>query len=541
MAYRLALVVALVASVADAQEHTAERLRIEYLDSPLTIDVPTPRFSYALAHPVRAQFQTSYRITLSSLAPAALVWDSGTVLSNKTLNIPYGGPPLASDSDYTWKITWADAGGALSSPSSATFSTALLSPAAWQGAEWLSSPLNGSLNTYRAELTLPATPTRARLYIHGLGYAKTFLNGALTDDHELGTFTTFQKRTLYDVVDVTSQLRSGCNALGVMLGHGWFSQPHVHAGQRQFRLLLSVTLPGSSAVQYYASTNGAGGGSTLSFAAAAGPVLLDDIYLGETYSGIVAATLAGWAECGFTPPQPWSPTEAPAESPSTFGSIISAHNVHIQTDRVYSVVSITQPQEHPNTFVFDFGQNMAGQTTLRVEDCPANTTITLIHNEILNVDGTVNRNLAKMLGTYICGGTGVEVYRTLFTYYGFRYVQVDGFPGVPGENAVTAHFVHSDVPQSGEFSSSSTLLNAIQHATRFASWSNLMDIPTDCPREWGVRPWPSPARPTRPGRRVLTFLFLSLFFSTSPHTPFFLRQRGRGLAGWATRSCPLRL
>ena len=475
------LLALLACAAAAAQQHTAERLRIEYLDSPLTIDVPTPRFSYALAHPVRAQFQTSYRITLSSLAPAAQVWDSGTVPSNTSLNIPYGGPPLASDTDYSWSVTWADAAGALSAPASATFSTALLSPAAWQGAEWLSS-INGSLNTYRAELTLPATPTRARLYIHGLGYAKTWLNGQLTDNHELGTFTTFQKRTLYDVVDVTSQLRAGCNALGVMLGHGWFAQPRVHAGQRQFRLLLAVTLPGSSAVQYFASTTGASGSGALSFTAAAGPVLADDIYEGETYSGVVAAALAGWAECGFVPPQPWAPSEAPAESPATFGSIISAHNVHIVTDRVYSVVSITQPVEHPNTFVFDFGQNMAGQSTLRVEDCPANTTITLIHNEILNVDGTVNRNLANMVGTYICGGTGVEIYRTHFTYYGFRYVQVNGYPGVPGEQAVTAHFVHSDVPQSGEFSSSSTLLNQIQHATRYASLSNLMDIPTDCPR-----------------------------------------------------------
>lgn len=121
---------------------------------------------------------------------------------------------------------------------------------------------------------------------------------------------------------------------------------------------------------------------------------------------------------------------------------------------------------------------MAGQTTLRVENCPPNTTITLIHNEILNTDGTVHRYLANMVGTYICSGTGVEEYRTLFTYYGFRYVEVQGYPGIPGEEAVTAHFVHSAVPQSGEFSSSSDLLNKIQHATRYASWSNLMDIPT---------------------------------------------------------------
>jgi alpha-L-rhamnosidase len=470
---------ALLCAVSPTDASAAFRLRIEYLASPLSIDVATPRFSYALSHPSRGEFQTSYRITVSSLFPsAATVWDSGTVQSNTSLNIPYGGPPLASDADYTWSVVWADSTGALSEPATATFSTALYSPAAWQGAAWVSSASAGAANTYRTEITLASAPSRARLFIHGLGYAKTWLNGALTDDHELGTFTTFQKRTLYDVWDVTSQLRPGCNALGVMLGHGWFSQPHVHAGDRQFRLLLSVTIGGTTT--YYTSGPGSSP-NALAFTAAQGPVQMDDIYDGETYSGPIAASLEGWTSCGFSPAAGvWAPTVAPATSPATFGSIISAHNVHITTDRTYSSSTITQP--FPGTYVYDFEQNMAGQTTLLVEDCPANTTITLIHNEILNPDGTVNRNLAKMVGTYICAGTGVETYRTHFTYYGFRYVQVNGFPGIPGEEAVTAHFVHSNVPQSGEFTSSNDLLNAVQHATRYASWSNLMDIPTDCPQ-----------------------------------------------------------
>ena len=312
--------------------------------------------------------------------------------------------------------------------------------------------------------------------MHALGYGKTWLNGALTDDHELGTFTTFQQRTLYDVVDVTPLVKAGCNAIGVMTGHGWFSQPKVHAGPRQFRLLLVLTAADGTTT-HLASSNA---GGSLVFAAAAGPVVADDIYLGETYDARVAASMAGWAACGFSPAPAWAPTEAPGESPATFGSVISAHGVHIRTDRTYSALAITSPL--PGVYVIDFGQNMAGQSEITVEDCPQGTNITLFHNEILNEDGTVNRNLAPMVGTYICAGTGVETYRTHFTYYGFRYVQVNGWPGVPGEEAVAAHFVHSAVPQSGGFSSSNAMLNAVQHATRFASWSNLMDVPTDCPQ-----------------------------------------------------------
>lgn len=477
----LALLALSLASVIGAQPSPATRLRVEYIDAPLTIDVKTPRFSWALVHSSRAQYQTSYHLIVTQVG-GATVWDSGVVTSNTTLNVPYGGSQLPSNTDFTWSLVWTDAQGATAGTATSTFSTALYTPTDWKNAEFVSSQQNGSLNTYRAEFTLSAAPVRARLFMHGLGYAKTWINGALTDDHELGTFTTFQQRTLYDVVDVTSLVHAGCNAVGVMIGHGWFSQPKVHAGPRQFRLLLSLT-DSTGAITYLASANAAGAPGALVFSAIAGPVLADDIYLGETYDGRVMASIDGFAACGFTPSAAWVPTVPPFESPLTFGSVISSHAVHIRTDRSYSVVDsgITQPK--PNVFVFDFGQNMAGQSTLKVEDCPVGTNITLIHNEILNPDGTVNRNLAPMVGTYFCAGNGgVEVYRTMFTYYGFRYVEVIGFPGVPGEETVSAHFVHSDVPQSGEFTSSSPLLNAIQHATRFASWSNLMDVPTDCPQ-----------------------------------------------------------
>jgi alpha-L-rhamnosidase len=468
---------------------SSTRLRVEYIDSPLTIDVPTPRFSYALVHSNRGEVQTAYHIVVQRILPGSepqTVWDSSLVTSSTSLNIPYGSSttPLVSDSDYLWTITWADSTGTLSTPVTGTFSTSWLGgEKEFSVADWISST-SDTQNTYRTEFTLPTTqaefPVRARMYITGLGYAKTWLNGQLTDDHELGQFTTFQQRTLYDVVDLTSQIRMGCNSLGVMLGVGWFAQDSIKAGPRQFRLVLSFT-DSTGKVTLMASKN-TGTSSDLVFKAIAGPVTADDIYNGETYDARIAANISGWLSCGYNDAS-WSSTIIPTITPTSFNAVISSHAVLIKTDRTYSVTpgGITQPTD--TAYVFDFGQNMAGQTLLRVEDCPVGTIITLIHNEILNVDGTVNRNLAKMVGTYICSGVGgIEEYRTLFTYYGFRYVQIEGYPGIPGEEAITAFFIHSDVPQSGEFMSSNLLLNKIQHATRFASWSNLMDIPTDCPQ-----------------------------------------------------------
>ena len=115
--------------------------------------------------------------------------------------------PLTSDTDYGWSVTWFGNDGAASLPAHGRFSTALFDRAAWRGAEFVSSPNNGSM--YRALLELPAAPVRARLYYAALGYGKAFINGVAVDDHELGTYTTFQERVLYDCVEVGPTLVAG--------------------------------------------------------------------------------------------------------------------------------------------------------------------------------------------------------------------------------------------------------------------------------------------------------------------------------------------
>jgi alpha-L-rhamnosidase len=504
--------VSMPAAWCDAVVFAPTRLRVDYLSAPITIDTNTPKFSWALDHPTRGESQTAYQITVSpASSSSAPLWDSGKVLSNRTLNILYAGPPLASDSEYDWTVTSFDSTSAPSAPASSTFSTALINPPAdFAGAEWLTTsavtPEDGGLNTYRsAPIHIDGPVVRARLYVAGMGYAKTWINGRLTDDHELGSFTTFEKRVLYGVVDVSSGfLAQGCNTLGIMLGHGWFAQPTINSGPRQVLALLSVTTEDGTTTYYPTSVNGtvARGATTppraagaavispLTFQATAGPVTADDIYIGESYDARVAAALDGWSTCAYAPPSGavvnWSAPVLSHKSPLAFGSRLSAHRVPIRTDLDYAVVPGGPSSPAPGVFVYDFAQNMAGQATLTVNDCPAGTVILLRHAEILFPNGSVHNHYlpeAPMLGTYTCSGaTSVETYRYLFTYMGFRYIQLEGYPGTPSETTVRAHFIHSDLPQTGEFLSSSATLNAIQHATRYASWSNLMDVPTDCPQ-----------------------------------------------------------
>ena len=127
---------------------------------------------------------------------------------------------------------------------------------------------------------------------------------------------------------------------------------------------------------------------------------------------------------------------------------------------------------------------VAGTTTLRVI-CPEGSQwIFMRYGESMQADGHVLNQYGNIMNSnYTCAGTGdVETYTTLFSYYGFRYIELTNWPGVPDEGSFTGHFIHSNVGQTGSFNSDNDQLNNIQHLTRFASLSNLMDVPTDCPQ-----------------------------------------------------------
>eukprot|EP00729_Bicosta_minor_P017132 gene17132-31839_t len=345
----------------------------------------------------------------------------------------------------------------------------------------------------------------------GLGYAKTWLNGNLTDTHELGQFVTFEERVLYDCVDVTAQIRNGVNAFGVMVGVGWFAAEGINVGPRQFLALLSVQTVDGSTVYYpstlTASSNSerenehaqqerqiqrdstrrdAGGGEVAAAAASGGAGGGEEVE-GGGRSGSQRPSAA--AAPAMTIPMAFKATtgpvvfeaEAPAISPVTLGARIVSHKTAITTDASYSPISITEPvASMPGTFVVDFGQNMAGQVELHVRDCPAGTVISMQHTEVLYPNGLAHNQFCErpkywtcykvQFANYTCSGSAEEeVYRVTFLYMGFRYVQITGHPSKPTHNDVTAHFIHTDLDKSGSFTSSNEVLNKIQHATRYAA------------------------------------------------------------------------
>ena len=486
VATALAIAALATGAAAAAAQGSSFRLRTEYLDAPLAIDEPQPRFSWARTHPSRGTTQTAYRISVAQLPAAAVVWDSGRVVGNSSLNIEYGGAALESDADYSFTVTWFDAQGAPSAPATSTFSTALLEGVAGWGVAWV-APAAGD-NLLRAEFTLAAAPVRARLYISGLGYYRSYINGRATDAHVMGSFTTFEKRVLYDAWDVTALLSAGCNAPGVALGRGWYSQASIRSGPLSLWALLSVdTADGARA--YFGTSLGGGGGSggratPLTLTSAPGPVVFDEIYLGEHFDARLIQP--GWESCVFSNASAWRPAQPTRDA--TRNASFNAHLVPIMPDVVIAPLAITEPLN--GVFVVDFGRNMAGITTIRATCPDGPRTIRIDYAETLKDDGTIYQVYNYpypliMTSNFTCAGTGEEeTYTTLFSQYGFQFVQVTNYPpGVPLSLAsMTAVTVNSAVGQGSALQSSNALLNSIQLATRYGSLSNLMDVPTDCPQ-----------------------------------------------------------
>ena len=432
-------------------------LRVEYLKDPIGIDTAKPRFSWVLPHNGRGQKQTAYQIAVSTEpgAAAASQWDSGRVASDESANVTYAGPALESAKTYYWKVRYRDKDGNASTYSSAgKFETGLLSASDWK-AKWI-----GGGNQLRREFQLDARPVRARAYVTGLGYYELRINGKKVGDHVLDpAWTTYDKRVLYVTYDVTSCLRQGANAVGVMLGQGWYES-------RAALVELRVELEGGRTVEVV--SDGA-------WKAAQGPIVADSIYNGETYDA--RKETPGWDKPGYQD-SAWQAAKL-VDGPK---GVLSAQMMPpIRVVDAIVPVKLTSPK--PGTCVYDMGQNFSGWIQLRVKG-PAGAKVRIRHAELIYDDGTLNtENLRKAKATdvYILRGGGrEEVYEPRFTYHGFRYVELTGYPGTPTLDSIRGRVVNSAVEATGGFAASKQILNDIQKIIVWGALSNLHGVPTDC-------------------------------------------------------------
>lgn len=454
-------------------------LRCEYFKNPLGLDVPLPRLSWQLQSTEQGAKQTAYQIVINS--GSDVIWDTGKVKSSQSVHIVYNGPALASGQRVTWKVrTWDQNGIPSLYSAPAWWEMGLLNRKDWMG-QWIGSSVAGGPYTMapcpflRKPFILDRPLAAARLYITALGLYEAFINGNLvTEDIFTPGWPEFRNRTIYQVYDVTELLQTGKNAMGIVLGDGWYCG-HVGWDPRQFfgdrpKLLAQLKLDYADRSEYFIVTDS-------TWKTVTGPLLESDIMMGESYDA--RRDIPGWNLPDFDDSS-WC---CVATFPDPGIAIVAQQGPRVR--RIQELKPIAEPTRTIYSgYIYDLGQNITGRVRLKVSG-PKGTTIRLRFSEMLKSDGTIyseNLRLARATDYYTLKGDSEEVYEPRFTFHGFRYVEVGGLPGDPGPDMVTGIVIHSATPPTGTFECSDPLINQLQHNIQWSQKDNFLEIPTDCPQ-----------------------------------------------------------
>ncbi len=501
MSHRIALALALsLVQLSCLAALNPVRLRCEYRENPVGIDAAQPRFSWELESPdpaARNLRQSAFQVLVATergrLQPdRADLWDSGKVASDQMAHIACTGKPFASNQSCWWAVRVWDQEGAASPWSPPAEWTMGLLPNDW-AAKWIRAreggETSGPLPIFRREIAFKKPVKRALAHICGLGFYELSINGVKVGDQVLDPgWTDYRKRCLYSTFDVTDLLGASGEgltkpaALAVMLGNGMYN---VRGGRYvkftgsfgppQFILQMNVQFEDGT------STNVC---SDASWKTAPGPITFSCIFGGEDYDA--RRELPGWDRPGFDDSS-WQSAVKTA-GPGGQLSAQSAPPVKVMTS--FSPVKVTEPK--PGVFVYDLGQNFSGWPTLQIRGS-AGATVKLIPGELLDSNGLVSQRSSgsPVWFSYILKGLGEpEAWRPRFTYYGFRYVQVEGaspfeqrerFPDRPTLLQLRGEFTHSSARRTGDFTCSDPVLERIDRLILAAIDSNLQSVLTDCP------------------------------------------------------------
>lgn len=339
----------------------------------------------------------------------------------------------------------------------------------------------------RKELVLPPPPylrktffvekpvKRAVVYASALGLYELHVNGKrVGDDYFTPGWTDYNERVYYQTYDVTDLITRSGNAIGVILADGWyagylgFGKKREHYGDKP-RMSAQLEIEYTDGSRQAIVTDG-------SWKAAYGPLFEADFLMGETYDARKEAS--GWSTYLFND----SAWQVVAVTDKIDGKIQSYPGVTVKNILEIEPKTLTEPSK--GAYVFDMGQNFAGWVRLKVKG-KAGTKVVLRFAEMLNPDGTIyttNLREARCIDTYILRGTGEEIWEPRFTFHGFRYVEITGYPGKPSRDVITGVVLHSDTPLAGSFECSNPMVNQLFSNIVWSQRGNFIEIPTDCPQ-----------------------------------------------------------
>ncbi|MEU6346386.1 family 78 glycoside hydrolase catalytic domain [Streptomyces sp. NPDC046977] len=479
---------------------TPYALQTEQRTEPLGTGERHPRLSWRLRSRRRAAAQSAYRITVASHpsdlnTPSRLLWDTGRRTSSDTLLIGWDGPALTSATRYHWRVEVWDETGTRGGSAQSWFETGLLNPDDWT-AQWVGrdvvnlptfdppeddDPEGSALQSpplqLRRAFRATSRPVRARLYATARGVYEPRLNGVRVGDSELSPgWTEYHRRLQYQTYDVTDLITEGPNVLAAIVADGWWSgyvgfdprRAAQHYGERP-ALWAQLVLDFADGSRQVVATDP-------EWTEQPGAIRAADLLMGQTADA--RRRTPGWDAPG---PEPvgFSPVAVLDTAP---GPLVAESDDPVRVVQDKPAVSVHHLGD--GRYIVDFGQNLVGRVQLTIRGAEPGRRIVLRHAEVLDEGELYLDNLRRAQATdvYVADGTGTEVFEPQFTFHGFRYVEIDHYPGDLAAGDVTARVLHSDTPWTGSFDCSDPTVNQLQSNIAWGQRGNFLAVPTDCPQ-----------------------------------------------------------
>lgn len=459
------------------------QLSFEHHREPFGIGETEPRISWRFGGDAESWEQSSYEIEVTRSDGTS---NTHAVDSANSLFVSWPDEALSSTEQASVRARAHGQEGQPSTPWSdwVTVETGLLTSDDWAGAVPIAADRESEIGEpkrpiyFRKEFPIESDVKSARLYVTAAGLYEAELNGKRVGDLVLAPgWQSYNYRQVYDTYDVTDMVNKGGNAIGLTVGEGWFVGRMAFNGGREWYgdtvgplALLTVTLKDGSTVSIPTDTT---------WKANTGPVVQSEIYDGEFYDSRLEAEIEGWSTSEFDDGS-WLGTK---ELPALKGTLMSPDGPPVRKLEERKPESIFKSPS--NKTLIDFGQNLVGWLRLTVRG-PSGTNITLHHAEVLEDGELALRPLrtAKATDTLILNGNGTQTWEPHFTFHGFRFAQVDGWPADTPltADAITAIVVHSDLEQTGDFECSHELLTQFHSNVRWSMKGNFLSISTDCPQ-----------------------------------------------------------
>ncbi|QNA45672.1 family 78 glycoside hydrolase catalytic domain [Lacibacter sediminis] len=501
----LIMLMSCMSFLVNAQQITVANLRCESRSNPLGVDATQPKLSWQLQSKEQNVLQTAYRILVAddeALLKKNIgnVWDSKQIKSSASIQVAYSGKALQSAKKYFWKVqVWDNKGNVSALSATAFWQMGLLQMKDWSNANWIGyeeindtaiiaphvhqsgkkawGPRKDILPILRKEFAVAKKIKQATVFICGLGHFELSINGKKIGDHFLAPgWTNYSKHAQYVTFDVTENLQQGKNAIGVMLGNGFYYIP----SERYRKMTGAYGYPKLIAKTLIEFTDGTTQQiiSDESWKADKSPIIYSSIFGGEDYDANLFQQ--GWNQAGFNDAG-WKHvtiTKGPALLESQMNEPVKVMQ-QLQTQ--------TKRELKAGVTLYDLGQNFSGVPSITVKGNKGDT-VKLICGELINEDGTANQKAtgSPSFFTYILKGDAEESWHPLFTYTGFRYVEVHCKPkennqALPQVVKLEGLHIRNAAATVGSFSCSNDLFNRTHTLIDWAIKSNMVSVFTDCP------------------------------------------------------------